>query len=227
MLKENAVNDIRFAFMEMYQNGEFTEDRTGIKTVELVGAHFIADEDFIFGEPNDDYIRRELEWYKSQSLNVNDIENTPKIWKMCADKDGFINSNYGWCIWSEENGNQYDNCLAELKKNPFSRRATMLYTRPTMWSEYNKNGMSDFMCTYSTQFCIKNDELISQVFMRSNDAWAGFRNDLAWHKHVSDELAKDLGIKAGKIIWNAGSLHLYERQFYLLEEFIEQNTVKE
>ena len=67
----------------------------GVKLLELIGVQFIADENRIFGTPNDDYIQRELEWYQSQSLNVNDIPgNTPQIWKQVASPDGIINSNY-------------------------------------------------------------------------------------------------------------------------------------
>lgn len=215
------VKDIRNKFVEEYQKGNFLTDRTGCKFIEILGANFIADEPYIFGEPNYEYIKRELEWYESQSLNVNDIPGgPPKIWKTVADDKGFINSNYGWCIYSEENGDQYGNCFFELKKNPDSRRATMIYIRPNMWQDYNKNGRSDFMCTYAVQYFIRNKELIASVFMRSNDSWAGYRNDYSWQKHVLDKLSKQLGVKPGFIIWNAGNLHLYDRQFYLLDYYI-------
>jgi thymidylate synthase len=217
------VNDIRKLFVEKYKNQEFVIDKTGIKTVEIVGAHFEADENYLFGVPNEQYIQKELAWYMSQSLNVNDIENTPKIWKQVADPEGFINSNYGWAIFSKENGYQYDNCLNELKQNPYTRRGAMIYNRPNMWTDYNKNGRSDFMCTYAVQFLVRNNTLYSLVFMRSNDAWAGYRNDFAWHKYVLDKLANDLNIKNTMMIWNAGSLHLYERQFYLIEEYERTN----
>jgi len=217
------VNDIRNLFVEKYKNQEFVIDKTGIKTVEIVGANFEADENYLFGTPNEDYIKRELAWYMSQSLNVNDIENTPKIWKQVADPEGFINSNYGWCIFSKENGNQYDNCLSELKQNPYTRRGAMIYNRPEMWVDFNKNGRSDFMCTYAVQFLVRNNVLYSLVFMRSNDAIFGYKNDKAWHDFVLNKLANDLNIKDKMMIWNSGSLHIYERQFYLIEEYAKSN----
>ena len=56
-----------------------------------------------------------------QSLYVDDIPGeTPKIWKDIASDEGKINSNYGWCIYSEENGYQYHNVKRELKNNPNS-----------------------------------------------------------------------------------------------------------
>jgi thymidylate synthase len=215
------VLDIRNLFVDKYKNKEFVTDKTGIKTLDIVGINFEADEDHIFGDPNDEYIKRELEWYLSESLNVYDIKpKPPKIWELVSSKDGSINSNYGWCIFSEENGNQYNNVLNELRKNPESRRGAMIYNRPSIWKEYNTDGMSDFICTYSTQHLIRDNTLYYVVYMRSNDAWAGYRNDYAWHKFVSDKLSNDLEIENTKIIWNSGSLHLYERQFYLVEHFM-------
>jgi hypothetical protein len=103
------VNDIKNKFIEKYKANEFEIDKTGVKTIDLPFVQFIADQNYIFRPPNEEYVKRELEWYLSQSLNVNDIPGeTPKIWHHVADKDGFINSNYGWCIFSKENGNQYN-----------------------------------------------------------------------------------------------------------------------
>ena len=217
------VKDIRQDFIEKYKKKEFETDKSGVKTVDLICTQFIADENYIFGKPNQEYIKRELEWYLSESLNVNDISGeTPKIWKQCADSEGFINSNYGWCIFSAANGFQYDHCLEELKNNSSSRRGAMIYNRPNIWYDYNLNGRSDFICTYGVQFLIRNGNLYSYVLMRSNDAIFGYNNDYAWHKYVLDKLGDDLGIEKRFIIWNAGSLHIYERHFKFLDEYIKK-----
>ena len=128
-------------------------------------------------------------------------------------------------IFSENNKFQYENAKIELIKNNFSRRATMIYNRPSMWEDYNKNGMSDFCCTYATQHFIRNKQLITYVIMRSNDAWAGYRNDFYWHNYITNKLfneLKDNNIELNdfKIIWTSGSLHLYEKQFYLIDHYI-------
>ena len=69
----------------------------------------------IIREPNYEYFKKELEWYKTESLNVNDIQGgAPVIWKMCADELGYINSNYGWMIWSKDNYEQYKHCMKKL-----------------------------------------------------------------------------------------------------------------
>ncbi len=216
------VADIRAKLIQKYKDQDFVIDKTGVKTIELIGESFIADEDWIIRKPNYGYIERELEWYKSKSLYVEDIPgDTPAIWKQVADADGKINSNYGYLIWSEENHLQYENVKAELNKNPNSRRAVMIYNRPTMHADYCANGMSDFVCTYANTFLIRDGKLISHYLMRSNDSRYGYGNDVAWCKYVQRQLALDLGIEVGDVIWTATSLHVYERDFKFIEEFIE------
>ena len=223
------VNNIRQALKIKLNSKEFVTDKSGVKTIEILNASFIADEPALFGTVNEDYVKRELDWYLSMSLNVNDIPGeVPAIWKMVADKDGFINSNYGWCIYSKENGNQFIKVAEDLAKNPDSRRANMIYTRPSMHEDYDKNGMSDFMCTNNVQYVIRNGQLHALVYMRSNDAIFGYKNDYAWQRYVQESLLQFIKNKSGakyglgNIYWNVSSLHVYERHFNLVEEWVNE-----
>lgn len=218
MYVTNKVKHIRETFLYLRANAEYVTDKTGCKMLELPGATFYADEPSIFGTVNEDYVRREIEWYESQSLNVNDIPAPiPAIWKAVATPDGRINSNYGWCIYSDENGEQYYHCLETLKRDPESRRASMIYTRPSMQLDYNSDGMSDFMCTEAVQYLIRKGAVHAIVRMRSNDVVFGYKNDYAWQKHVLTQLAEDLKLPVGDIIWQVGSLHVYEKHFDLVK----------
>jgi len=214
------IEYIRESLAKRYRAGNFVIDKSGVKMVELVGCTFLASEESIFGEVNWDYVEREVQWYKSKSRFVADIPGgAPEIWKAVASSAGMINSNYGWCIYSEENGNQYENVLAELKKNPYSRRANMIYTRPSMHKDYNKDGMSDFICTDSVTYLIRGGKIHAHVKMRSNDAVFGYKNDRAWQSYVLKMLAADLFVDVGDIIWSASSLHVYERHFKFIEDY--------
>lgn len=220
-----TVSDIRAKLIQKYKDQDFVTDKTGVKTIELIGESFVADEDWIIRKPNCEYIERELQWYESQSRYVEDIPgDTPAIWRQVADGDGRINSNYGYLIWSEENGNQYNNVLAELSNNPNSRRAVMIYNRPSMHKDYCADGMSDFICTYANTFLIRNGKLISHYLMRSNDCVFGYTADVHWAMHVQKMLAADLGVEAGNLIWTATSLHAYERHFSHIEKLIENES---
>ena len=215
-----TVSDIRQYFIDELHDEAFTEDRTGQKTIELLGASFLADEPAIFGIPNEDYIEAELDWYNSSSTNVNDIhpdKDAPAAWQYAANDHCEINSNYGHLIYDDKFFNQYDRVCEELYDNPDSRRASMIYTRPSIWVEYNENGKNDFICTNAVTYYIRNNELQSVVQMRSNDVVFGYKNDIAWQQHVLESLANDLNIEPGFIQWQVQNLHVYERHFHLVK----------
>ena len=222
MIKPYTVSDVRDYFCAAKRNPYCqTTDKTGVKCLELIGASFEATEPAIFGTPNVEYIMKEIEWYKSMSLNINDIykgeKPPPAAWQYAATADGMIHSNYGYLIFHEENGNQYDNCLQELKDNPNSRRALMIYQRPEIWAEYDLMGCSDFICTNSVAYYIRHGKLDCSVSMRSNDVVYGYKNDYAWQQYVLLNLANDLGLEAGKMIWQVQNLHVYEKHFDLVK----------
>ena len=215
-----TVSDIRQYFVDELHDEAFTEDRTGQKTIELLGASFLADQPSIFGTPSEKYIDAEIDWYSSGSTNINDIhpdKEPPAAWMYAANIHGEINSNYGHLIWSSKYHDQYQNVLDELISNPDSRRASMIYTRPSIWSEYDENGKNDFICTNAVTYYIRNDELQAVVQMRSNDVVFGYKNDIAWQNHVLELLASDLDINPGFIQWQVQNLHVYERHFHLVE----------
>ena len=223
---------IRESLSHLLMAKDFVTDKSGVRTIEIVNANFIASDPLIFGAVNEEYVQRELEWYKSRSLNVNDIPGgPPQIWKQVADKDGIINSNYGWCIFSAENNDQFYHVATELEERPDSRRAVMIYTRPTMWGDHNKNGRSDFMCTNSVQYLIRKGQIHAVVQMRSNDVVFGYRNDWHWQSHVLDRLIEVVNLRTGQgytrgdIHWNVGSLHVYSRHFYLVDNYIKTGEV--
>ena len=217
------IEDIRVQFKDIYKANKFVKDKTGVNVIELTGVSFEADEPSIFGEINKDYIERELTWYDSHSRYVKDIPGeTPKIWLEIASRFGTINSNYGYLIHSHKYNYQYKCVLKTLQDNPESRRAIMIYTRPSMQVEYNIDGMNDFVCTNTVQYFIRNNKLDVIVNMRSNDAVFGYKNDYAWQLEVQKRLLKDLNVnniayELGKITWQVGSLHLYERHFKYLK----------
>ncbi len=223
MYSVNFVQDIREHFIQELKEERFVTDKTGCKMIELTGASFIADEPAIFGKVNEEYVRREIQWYESRSLNVNDIPApVPAIWKQVATPEGLINSNYGWCIYSEDNHKQFLHCIKTLATDPESRRAIMIYTRPSMQTEYNKGGMSDFMCTNAVQYFVRDGRVHANVNMRSNDVVFGYKNDFAWQKHVLFLVSDALRIPMGFINWQVGSLHVYSRHFDLVRKYAEE-----
>ena len=180
------------------------------------------------------YVKSELDWYKSMDLSIighEGIESNP-TWQSCCTKDEKkeINSNYGWCVFSEENGSQYDNCLEVLKKDKTTRNAIIVYNRPSIYKDYKRDGMHDMICTMDSHFFIRNNKLMMVHNMRSNDIRYGFIcSDLAWNCFVYQNLYEDLketypDLEVGQIIWTSDSMHLYSRHFEALEKYFESKN---
>lgn len=177
------------------------------------------------------YVKAELDWYKSMDLSIighEGIESNP-TWQSCCTKDEKkeINSNYGWCVFSEENGSQYDNCLEVLKKDKTTRNAIIMYNRPEIYKDYKRDGMHDMICTFMSHFFIRNNKLYMIHNMRSNDIRYGFIcSDLAWNCFVYQNMYEDLkstypDLEVGTIIWTSDSMHLYSRHFEDLKSYVE------
>ena len=234
----NNVNDIREYFKNELAAERFTIDKTGQKTIEMLGASFVADEEAIFGVPSKQYIKAEIAWYEGQSTNIHDIhgpgKQPPAAWKYSADEFGNINSNYGTIVFSQKYFTQFYNAFNELWSNPDSRRAQMVYNRPSIWVEYNENGKSDFICTNAQTFYIRDNKLHMVSQMRSNDVVFGYKNDYAWAQYLMDKIVTEWNkmcdlhntetfadnarqhIEKGDLIWQVMNLHVYERHFNLV-----------
>lgn len=222
------MNQIFMPLYQMHRDKNYVKDKTGVKMVELIAPRIELNPtqpllDFGVRKTPKKYAEAEVKWYLSQDLSVKEIGKDAQIWLQVADKNGNVNSNYGWCIYSPENGYQYDFAVKQLQDDPESRRSCMIYNRPTMQTDYNKDGMNDFMCTFATQHFIRNKELIYVVMMRSQDAIYGFFNDFYWHCFVYDNMysqlqKKYINLQVGKMIWIANSFHVYERHFDMLEK---------
>ena len=225
-MRQYTVSDIREFFIGELKDEAYTIDKTGQKTIELLGASFLATEPAIFGTPNQEYIDKEIDWYCSGSTNINDIygeeRDPPEAWKYAANKFGEINSNYGRLIFDDIYYRQYENVLNELAdSNDTTRRATMVYNRPSIWTEYQDAGKNDFICTNAVTYYIRNNELQAVVQMRSNDVVFGYKNDYAWQRYVMGLICQDLSggrnqLKPGFLTWQVQNLHVYERHFHLV-----------
>ena len=181
---------------------------------------------------NDNYAKNEIDWYMSQDRCIKGhkgIEDNP-TWVKCSSDNGMVNSNYGWCTMSADNGNQFDHALNHLRTNPDTRQAIMVYIRPSIHVEAfdNEHAKYDMTCTCYVDYLIRADKLYSIVHMRSNDVWFGLRYDLLWQQKmlamVYMELVKDAkfsSLTLGGIKWNADSLHLYAKHYSKAKQSLE------
>lgn len=200
--------------------GAKAEENKAQIAYEIIGCRVEFNPDEHIEGSSESYIKHELEWYQSQDLCTKGhpgIENN-KVWKYCATEDGHVNSNYGWCVFSEKNGKQFEHVIKAIFADNDTKQAVMYYTRPTIHKQWN-DGMHanhDMICTCYVSYLLREGKVNACVHMRSNDVWYGLRNDLAWQQWVLQLVVEELNCRGvecttGKIIWNADSLHLYSR----------------
>ncbi len=153
-----------------------------------------------------DYAEAEWQWYLSSDSNINKLGEIygkiPTIWKRVADKDGNVNSNYGY-QWNR--GKQLEYVINELKNNPTSRRASIsIYD-----AKDRLNFENDTPCTYAINFIILNNKLCMNVMMRSNDLWFGFCNDQYCFSKLQEMISNELSLEIGWYYHFVNNIHLY------------------
>lgn len=113
-------------------------------------------------------------------------------------------------------GYQYNFVIDELKRNSYSRRAVIDVRRLADMRH------DDPACLQHIQYFIRDNKLHCKVLFRSNDACkATFMNAFALimlQKRIADEL----GIEVGTYTHRANSFHCYEKDFALLDGYVER-----
>ena len=142
-------------------------------TKELLHQVFLADKNYIVREPKEPYQTNELNWFISQSRNIKDLKTfagfIPKIWEEISEIDGTINSNYGWCCLSKENGSQFEHAMRHLELDKNSRRAIMIYNRPSMHRDWFNN---------REQYKEHDKEFMECIQFDDDNYWTGFNKKL-------------------------------------------------
>lgn len=112
---------------------------------------------------------------------------------------------------------QIDFVVAELRRNPYSRRA-VIDIRDNSVDMYS----TEPACLQSVQFFIRDNKLHCKILFRSNDSLkATFMNAFALimlQKRIADEL----GYEVGSYTHRANSFHCYEKDIKTLKSFVDR-----
>lgn len=155
---------------------------------------------------NEEYAAAEWAWYLSGDPRITTLGKLygkiPAIWKNMADKNGEVNSNYGY-QWRRND--QLENVINMLEHGFDTRQAAIsIYDG----KEINKYEF-DTPCTYAIQFTVVQGKLYMSVYMRSNDLWYGFCNDQYQFASLQELVAERLNLPVGTYYHHAHNLHLY------------------
>jgi thymidylate synthase len=155
------------------------------------------------------YAEAESQWYDSGDPSIKKLGEIygkiPPIWKRMADKEGNVNSNYGWQM---QRSDQLNKVVQMLNEKPDTRQATISIYDGKEIDKY----ATDTPCTYAIQFTILNNKLNMCVTMRSNDLWYGFCNDQYCFSELQRYVAMRIDKEVGEYYHFAHNLHLYNNK---------------
>lgn len=162
------------------------------------------------------YCIGELLWYLSGNPKLSAIQLYTSAWDRMSDDGVTVNSNYGARIsnirdeFSGYTFDQLEMCERLLRNDPSTRQAVIHIKQAR---DIEKYPTKDLNCTVCLQFFIREGKLYMTTYMRSNDLWMGFPNDVFQFTCIQIYLAMRLGVELGTYTHIAGSLHLYERDY--------------
>jgi thymidylate synthase len=197
------------------EHGKFKADRTGTGTYSVFGAQarFDLRESFPVLTTKKLHLKSiiyELLWFLRGDTNVRWLQDHGvTIWNEWAREDGSLGRVYGaqWCDWRTADGraiNQIDDVIAQIKKNPASRRHIV-----TAWNPGEIEQMALPPCHAMFQFYVSDGELSCQLYQRSADLFLGVPFNIASYALFTRMVAQVCDLKPGDFVHTFGDLHLY------------------
>ena len=195
--------------------GKFRPDRTGTGTYSVFGAQarFDLQKGFPVLTTKKLHLKSiiyELLWFLRGETNVKYLqEHGVTIWDEWADAEGNLGRVYGaqWCDWRTSDGrsiNQIDQVIAQIQKNPHSRRHIV-----SAWNVGEIEQMALPPCHVLFQFFVQDDRLSCQLYQRSADLFLGVPFNIASYALLTMMVAQVCGLKPGDFVHTFGDLHLY------------------
>jgi thymidylate synthase len=152
----------------------------------------------------------ELLWFLRGDTNVKYLhDHGVTIWDEWADENGDLGPIYGrqWRSWPAADGGSIDqmaNVVAEIKKNPASRRLIV-----TAWNPAENDRMALSPCHCLFQFNVADGALSCQLYQRSADVFLGVPFNIASYALLTLMVAQATGLQPGAFIHSFGDAHLY------------------
>ena len=196
-------------------HGHRKDDRTGTGTLSVFGYQMRFD--LARGFPllttkkvHTKSVIHELLWFLRGETNVRSLqEKGVTIWDEWAGADGELGPIYGyqWRSWPTPDGGHIDqiaNVLAEIRRNPDSRRLIV-----SAWNVADIPRMKLPPCHAFFQFYVAGGRLSCQLYQRSADIFLGVPFNIASYALLTHLVAQQCDLDVGDFVWVGGDCHLY------------------
>ncbi len=200
---------------KVLETGTQKMDRTGVGTLSLFGhqMRFDLSEGFPLVTTKKLHTRsifHELLWFLKGDTNIHYLkENKVTIWDEWADENGELGPVYGkqWRSWESADGRKIDqisNVIAQIKKNPDSRRHLVVAFNP---GEVDRMALPP--CHAFFQFYVHDGKLSCQLYQRSADVFLGVPFNIASYALLIHMVAQVCDLKPGEFVHTTGDTHIY------------------
>lgn len=210
------------------EQGVFKGDRTGTGTYSLFGYQMRFDlaEGFPLVTTKKVHLKsiiHELLWFLAGDTNIRYLkDNGVSIWDEWATEDGELGPVYGeqWRCWPSVDGtviDQIDGVLAEIRRNPDSRRLVVSAWNPSVLPDprvspkenaaRGRQALPPCHCLF--QFYVVQGRLSCQLYQRSGDIFLGVPFNIASYALLTLMMAQVCGLKPGEFVHTLGDAHLY------------------
>jgi thymidylate synthase len=206
------------------EKGKPKQDRTGVGTISCFGAQ--ARFDLSQGFPllttkrvHFKSIAFELLWFIRGETNIQFLnDHGVTIWDEWADQNGDLGRIYGaqWCDWRTRDGrsiNQLEQLVADIRKNPDSRRLIV-----SAWNPGEIGEMALPPCHVIFQFYVQEGRLSCQLYQRSADLFLGVPFNIASYALLTEMIAVVCGLAPGEFVHTFGDLHIYRNHLAQVHE---------
>ena len=197
------------------EHGDHKSDRTGTGTLSVFGYQMRFDLDAGFPllttkKVHTKSIVHELLWFLRGETNTRSLQAAGvTIWDEWADANGNLGPVYGyqWRNWPAPDGSHIDqiaNVVAEIKRNPDSRRLIV-----SAWNVGDIPRMKLPPCHLLFQFYVASGKLSCQLYQRSCDIFLGVPFNIASYALLTHMVAQQCELGVGDFVWTGGDCHLY------------------
>jgi len=201
--------------LHVRDSGVRKQDRTGTGTLSVFGYQMRFDLSRGFPllttkKVHTKSIVHELLWFLRGETNIAYLKaNGVTIWDEWADANGDLGPIYGyqWRSWPAPDGRHIDqlaNVMAEIKRNPDSRRLIV-----SAWNVGDIPRMKLPPCHAFFQFYVADGRLSCQLYQRSCDIFLGVPFNIASYALLTHMVAAQCDLEPGDFVWTGGDCHLY------------------
>jgi thymidylate synthase len=160
----------------------------------------------------------EFLWYMTRGNKLDFIRYYIPAYEEETEDGETIYGAYGRRLFSQRGQNQLRNAIDALGVSPESRRAVIQLFNAEDIARRHK----EVPCTCTLQFLVRRKRLHLLTTMRSNDAYKGLPHDIFCFTMLQEVMARTLGVELGTYKQFVGSLHLYDEDRGVAEQYLNE-----